>query len=283
MIFITCIYFMVDCINEFLMQNGRVEKCADFNNNSIYSGINVYEVIRVINGVPLFFEKHIKRMQKSMKLIDMDLPYSYETCKGYIKKLIETNGKVDGNIKLVINADKPKKDFTLFYIKHAYPRESDYKEGVRTILYHGERDNPNAKIVNDDFRGKVNEKINSREVYEAILVDRNGKMTEGSKSNIFFIKGDLVITSPISEVLPGITRDEILEICLENKIKVKEEGYMYEDVRNLDGAFISGTSPSVLPIKYIDENSLNSTQNTIIKIIINKYREKMKDYINYWR
>ncbi|WP_242850881.1 aminotransferase class IV [Clostridium algidicarnis] len=282
MIFITCIYFMVDCINKFLIKNGKIKKCADFNNDFIYSGINVYEVIRVVNGVPLFFEKHIKRMEKSMKLIDMKLPYSYETCKGYVKELIELNGKLDGNIKIVINADKPKKDFIMFYINHAYPTESDYKEGVRTILYHGERDNPNAKIVNDDFREKINEKINDKQVYEAILVDKNGKVTEGSKSNIFFIKEDCVITSPISEVLPGITRDEILEICLENKINVKEEGYKYEELMNLDGAFISGTSPSVLPIKYIDENLLNSTQNGIIKIITDKYREKVKDYINYW-
>lgn len=283
MIFITCLYFMADCINKFLIKNGKVEKCVDFNNDFIYSDINVYEVIRIINGVPLFFEKHLERMEKSMKLIDMEMPYSYETCKGYIKELIELNDKACGNIKMVINADKPKKDFTMFYIKHEYPTEVDYKEGVSTILYHGERNNPNAKIVNDDFREKVNEKIKGGEVYEAILVDRNGRVTEGSKSNIFFIKEDFVITSPISDVLPGITRNEIIEICLENKIKVIEEAYRYEDISNLDGAFISGTSPSVLPIRYIEGNALSSTKNDIIKIIIYKYGQKVKEYINYWR
>lgn len=274
---------MADCINKFLIKNGKVEKCVDFNNNFIYSDINVYEVIRIINGVPLFFEKHLERMEKSMKLIDMEMPYSYEACKGYIKELIELNDKACGNIKMVINADKPKKDFTMFYIKHEYPTEVDYKEGVSTILYHGERNNPNAKIVNDDFREKVNEKIKGGEVYEAILVDRNGRVTEGSKSNIFFIKEDFVITSPISDVLPGITRNEIIEICLENKIKVIEEAYRYEDISNLDGAFISGTSPSVLPIRYIEGNALSSTKNDIIKIIIYKYGQKVKEYINYWR
>ncbi|WP_032122013.1 aminotransferase class IV [Clostridium amazonitimonense] len=273
---------MADCIHEFLIQNGEVKKCHDFHNNLIYSDINVYEVIRVINGVPLFCEKHLERMKKSMELIHMDFPYSYDFCKENIIKLIGANNKIDGNIKLVINADKPKKDFMLFYINHHYPEAELYEEGVKTILYHGERDNPNAKIVNDDFREKINESIKKANAYEAILVDRKGRITEGSRSNIFFVKGDKVITSPLADVLPGITREEILRLCTENKIKVVEEGYSYEEIKFLDGAFISGTSPRVLPISYIDEKALNSPQNPIIKIIINKYQERMQNYINCW-
>ena len=80
-------------------------------------------------------------------------------------------------------------------------RDRLYTEGVKTILYYGERENPNAKIVNDNFRAKVTEEIKKSNAFEAILVDRNGLITEGSKSNIFAIKDGKLITAKAEAVL----------------------------------------------------------------------------------
>ena len=84
-------------------------------------------------------------------------------------------------------------------------------------LYFGERENPNAKIINLSFREKVNKKIREKNAYEAILVDRKGYITEGSKSNIFMIKDNMLLTSPVKAVLPGVTRGEIIDIAEEVK------------------------------------------------------------------
>jgi len=66
------------------------------------------------------------------------------------------------------------------------------------------------------------------------------------------IKGDEVITAPVEGVLPGITRSEIIKSCEQLGLKVKEENIQYEHIKDLDGLFISGTSPKVLPINEVE-------------------------------
>lgn len=127
-----------------------------------------------------------------------------------------------------------------------------YKEGVKTILYFGERENPNAKVINNSFRGAVNKEIKKNDAHEAILVDRNGYITEGSRSNIFLIKGSNVYTSKVEAVLPGVTRTEIIKVAKENSINIIEENIRYTDLEKFDVLFISGTSPNILPIRRVN-------------------------------
>jgi branched-chain amino acid aminotransferase len=155
-----------------------------------------------------------------------------------------------------------------------------YENGVKTILYFGERDNPNAKIVNENFREKVNREIKENNAYEAILVDSNGYITEGSRSNIFMIKGNKLLTSPVKAVLPGITRGEVIALAERLKIEVEEIEYKYLDINKLDGMFISGTSPKVLPIKQVNDISLN-VNNAIIKRLMQEYDDEINEYIKF--
>ncbi|MNN25477.1 Branched-chain-amino-acid aminotransferase [compost metagenome] len=147
-------------------------------------------------------------------------------------------------------------------------------------MYFGERTNPNAKIVNDSFRDLVNKEIKENNAYEAILVDRNGDITEGSRSNIFMVKNNTIITSPLEAVLPGVTRGEIIELCLENNIDFKEEKVNYKDLDRLDGLFITGTSPKILPITSVNDRIFNSNVNEIIKVLIKTYDDKINTYVN---
>ena len=227
----------------------------------------IYEVLRVIEGKPLFLEKHIERMSNSFRIINKEMPFSDGEITEKLKELIDKENKKEGNIKITYSINK--KELNMFFIKHSYPDKKMYENGVKTILYFGERNNPNAKIVNDDFRAGVNEKIKENNAYEAILVDRNGYITEGSRSNIFMVKGDTVITSPLKAVLPGVTRSTILEVLKENNIKILEQEYSYKDIGELDGMFISGTSPKVLPINAVDDIKINE-KNVMVKNIMEK-------------
>ncbi|MBY7006034.1 aminotransferase class IV, partial [Clostridium botulinum] len=162
----------------------------------------IYEVLRIIHGKPLFLENHLLRMENSFKLINIDQCLDNLKIRNDIENLVRENEKLEGNIKLTYNVNE--KVMRIFFINHSYPNEEMYKNGVKTILYFGERENPNAKIVNLNFREKVNIKIKENNAYEAILVDRNGYITEGSKSNIFMVKENVLLTSPIKTVLPGV-------------------------------------------------------------------------------
>ena len=136
----------------------------------------------------------------------------------------------------------------------------------------------NAKVVNKSFRDMVNEKIAEREVFEAILINRNGIVTEGSKSNIFMIKDDALYTSKVEAVLPGVTRTEIIELAEELNIQVNEVDYNYLGLKDVDAMFISGTSPKILPIKKIEEEIID-VDNKVLRKLMRAFNEKINDYI----
>lgn len=236
----------------------------------------IYEVLRVINNKPIFLENHLERMKNSFKLINEEFKLSYEEINGEIHDLIERENKSCGNIKITYGVNE--KILKVFFVEHSYPCEEMYKSGVKTILYFGERENPNAKIINDSFREKVNNKIKEQNAYEAILVDKNGYITEGSKSNIFMVKENKLLTSPTKAVLPGVTRGEIIRIAEKLGIEVEEVEYEYSDIDKLEGMFISGTSPKVLPIKAVNDINLDPN-NSIIKKLMTEYDREIVEYI----
>ena len=140
----------------------------------------------------------------------------------------------------------------IFSVRVYYPTDEMYKEGVKTILYFGERTNPNAKVVDNSFREKVTKEMTEKEAFEAILINNQGFVTEGSKSNIFMVKGNSVYTAPAEGVLLGITREKIIEACKALDLIVEEKEVTHEEIKDLDGLFISGTSPKVLPINEVE-------------------------------
>lgn len=236
----------------------------------------IYEVLRVIDGKPIFLENHFKRMENSFKLIGQEVILIYEEVSNKIYDVIKNENRLEGNIKITYEVYSKK--LKIFFIEHSYPSNEMYENGVKTILYFGERENPNAKIVNEDLREKINKEIKDNSAYEAILVDSNGYITEGSRSNIFMVKGNKLLTSPVKSVLPGVTRGEVIELAKRIKIEVEEVEYKYLDINKLDGMFISGTSPKVIPIKSINDIILDSN-NGIIRRLMLEYDKEVIQYI----
>lgn len=270
---------MSECVNNYYICNGDIFNSSFFKDSYIKEGKSLYEVIRVIDGTPLFLEEHLGRMMNSSKLANENLFYNEFEIVEALNELIKINEAKQGNVKIVFNYKEEGNKFYAYFISHYYPSEKEYIEGVDTILYHGERENPNAKIINTSFRNLVDKEVKESGVYEAILVNRCGYITEGSKSNIFMVKGNEVLTAPIEDVLPGITRKRIIDICKELGYIVKEERIHYSDINKLDGLFISGTSPKVLPIKSVGNINIASSTNKIILDILEKYNERISEYI----
>jgi branched-chain amino acid aminotransferase len=270
---------MSEAFSRFFIENGEKKSSENFEECLLKEGKSIYEVIRIIDGVPLFLEQHLERLKNSAALIGQRVLLGDMEIRNKIVQLSEMNDVTEGNVKIVFNY-RDKENRSLFYfIRHSYPSREQYDMGVDTILFHGERTNPNAKVINVSFRECVERQIKEKNAYEAILVDNLGFITEGSKSNIFIIKGNGVITAPLEAVLPGITRGILLTILKEQNIQVLEEQFHYKDLRSADALFITGTSPKVLPIKRVEAMDFNSSNNTVVKLIMKSYDEKIKDYI----
>ena len=278
---------MDKCIEKYFLTGDKLKKSEEFDNFNTTKGKSLYEVIRINDGIPIFLIEHLERLENSAKIMEYNLSVTRNEIIDRINKLIFENKVNDGNIKLVINYDPLQhisentniinEKFLVYFVPHSYPTQEQYTEGVKTITYHGERNNPNAKVINNEFRENVNLQINSENAYEAILVDNDGFITEGSRSNIFMVKGSTVVTSKVENVLPGITRQFIIKTCEKLNIKFEEKNIHESELESLTGLFISGTSPKVLPIKNVNEFSFNSSNNSIIKAIMKGYDDELKD------
>lgn len=266
---------------DYFLYNKEVFSSKKFNIEETTIYPSVYEVIRVIEGVPLFFEEHIERLWASIKLLGYSQPYNNKTIKNYIFDLLKLNKSYNYNVKIVINElDSEKPNLFIYYIKSTYPSDDLYKKGIHTILYEAERENPNAKVIAASFRGKVNTSIKNANAYEALLVDNNGQITEGSRSNVFFVKDDVFYTAPAKDVLVGITRSRVINLCAKLGYRLVENPVPVDFLENIDGLFLTGTSPKVLPISTIDNRQYNSTSNSAIKAIHNAYNQLIDDYIS---
>jgi len=209
-----------------------------------------------------------------------DLYRYYEECQPYKLSKSEENEIKNLNVKLICaDVEDMGQVFLVFLIKSFYPPEEYYEKGIHTTLFHYERQNPNAKVQIGDFKMEVAKKLESEKAFEALLVNKSGYIPEGSRSNMFFVKGDKLYTAPKGDVLLGITRKHIFQVCEELGIEIIEENIHVGDLNKLDGAFMTGTSVNVLPISTIDHIKLDSINNKMIKEINNGYVNKMMKYI----
>lgn len=269
-----------EAIRDYIVMNGEIIANGETN---VFEDINkppIYEVMRVIKGIPLFLEEHLERMRKSSAIVGYTIYRTDDEIKEDIKKLINKNNVKNLNIKLLCTEIQGRGQvFLAYFIKSYYPEPRVYMEGIHTILYHFERENPNAKILNVSFKEDVNRKIEENNAFEALLVNKDGYITEGSRSNIFFVKDEVLYTAPKGDVLLGVTRNHIMEVCKKLGLKVIEENIHIEDLSKIKGAFMTGTSVNVLPIRSIDEKKYDSVDNEIIKAVSNGYLKEMEEYL----
>lgn len=269
-----------DIINEFMIHNGKTINVYDFDYSMIKKDNGVYEVIRIIDGVPLFMEKHLARFRSSARLLGFELNETDESISKTIKKLISQNKCFNCNVKIIMNnLNSYVQDNYTFFVKSSYPSFEQVKSGVPVILYHAERSNPNAKSTALNYRDKIVREIESHNAYEALLVNRNNEITEGSKSNIFAVNKNAIYTPPAKNVLPGVTRGYVMEICESLGFSVVESQINKNWLSEMDGLFLTGTSPNVLPISWVDETEFPSAENAVIIKIRESYDTLVNDYI----
>ncbi len=241
---------------------------------------SIYEVIRIINGVPLFLEDHMERLQFSAASLDSKVQIIIPKIIADIEKLIKMNHYPEKNVKLLVfNLKKEIPDYMMCFIKSTYPSQEQYLHGVHSVLVHAERSNPNAKIINNQLKEKVSLALDESNAYEALLVNSKGEITEGSRSNLFFIVQGEIYTAPTHDVLMGITRKYIIEACRSLNLEIVEQPIPCSMLDYAQGAFITGTSPKLLPIASIEERVLDSANNQIVKNILAAYNNILEKYI----
>ncbi|MGE5406329.1 MAG: aminotransferase class IV [Methanosarcina sp.] len=244
------------CGNHFIL-NGEIKNVEAFDNSLVIKGESIYEVIRLHKGIPVFFDDHMERLVSSVNNQKKRLMADTGELKKSILKLAEKEKRKEINIKIVFNYNEDSENFLVYYIESNYPTPEQYKKGVKGILFWAERNDPQAKVLNYRLRSAIHQELVNEAAYEALLVNSDNLITEGSKSNVFFVNGEGLVTAPDDCILKGVTRKQIIDICDVEKIDLRFDCVNADDISGYDAVFITGTSPMVLPYCCINDEYFN--------------------------
>lgn len=251
-------YYSTMAFNYF-SYNGKVLPISDAKisiADVAYSyGFGVYETIRLHDGISYFEAEHIKRLMDSAHLIDLQHTFRPSEVSGYIDKLVHKNEVQNANLKiLLIGAEKPA-DASLYIqvLNPLYPDRKWYKAGVRCTTYNYERFMPHAKSLNMLQSYLAYREARNAEAYDALLINSQKEITEGSRTNFFGIRGSTIISPPEKSILLGVMRSATIHVAQENGYKLVERPIKLDSLSELDGAFLTSTSSKIMPIKSIGE------------------------------
>jgi branched-chain amino acid aminotransferase len=265
---------MINIVSDKNVANNKLVSKEEIEELLKKDSAKIYEVIRVVKGRPVFLKEHYDRMNESIRLSGLKGVLDYEHYKRSAEMLIEVNNLLNCNIR--VSYYFTHEDILLFYfIESHYPSKIQFQEGVDTVTVKMHRKNPNVKAFEKNFKEVVQRVIEDTESFEAILVNDDNTVSEGSKSNIFFVKGKKIITSPDEAVLLGVTRNKVIEVCMANNIEVEKRTVNFDELNSFDAAFITGTSNNVLPIRKIDEIHYNSAENDVVREVSRLYLDEM--------
>lgn len=226
-----------------------------------------YEVIRTSSGIPLFFDDHIRRLCDGIAT-RYHIPENLgKQIAAGIRELAEREPVRQINIRVTVTFTGQEHSLHICYVDSSYPSENMYLEGVKVIFYHAERLDPGVKLLNIRMRLAINAELEKQNAYEALLVNREGLITEGSRSSVFFATSDgCLYTAPDKMVLPGITRKYVLEICRKEGIRVYLEPVEASQISMFTAVFLTGTSPMILPVERIENIRFVTAMSLVRKL-----------------
>lgn len=236
----------------------------------------IYEVVRVIDGKPLFWKEHLTRINNSFEKIGIDLSLSPDELTKGAMQIIGYDGLNNNNIKIIIGFLHNNLEILIYNIKSSYPDVKMYTEGVSVREFNYTRHNPNAKIVNLSYKEQVKNILQSENLYELLLVDEKGRITEGSRSNVFFIKENIIYTPKSSHVLLGITRLKLMDLLDRMGILLIEDDIYVKDISKYEGAFLTGTSINALPISRIGDRTMGTCDLDLFRSLLHEFNKEVE-------
>ncbi|WP_431087307.1 branched-chain-amino-acid transaminase [Paenibacillus sp. 8b26] len=248
-------------------------KVSVYDHGFLY-GDGIFEGIRIYNGNIFKCKEHLDRLYDSAKSIQLNIPLSPGEMLEAMAETIRLNEMRNGYIRLVVSRGAgnlgldplrcPKASIIIIVEQLAIYPEEAYLTGLKTISVSQRRNIPDAlnpKIKSLNYLNNILVKIQSNYagVGEAIMLNSQGYVTEGSADNIFIVKNGVLYTPPCYlGALEGITRNAIIDLCAELGYALKEQPFTLHDVYVADEVFFTGTAAEVIAAYEVDGRTIGS-------------------------
>ena len=296
---------------KYIWKNGSYEKWDESSvhilSHTVHYGTGVFEGVRAYEtekGAAIFrLEDHTKRLFEAAKKINIEVPYSQDELNRVQKDIFIKNDLSEGYLRPIVfmgseslglrATDLSVNVAVAAWEWPSYMSPESKKNGISIIKSPFEQySNPihsGYKIIGTYINSTMalHDAI-SKGADEALLLDKNGYISEGSGENIFSIKENILSTPKIDHCLNGITRQSVIKIALDLGLKVEEKDITYEELIQSDEVFFSGTAVEITPISKIDDVIIGSgsigpvtekLQNLYSDIVTGK-NEVYKDWLS---
>jgi branched-chain amino acid aminotransferase len=246
-----------------------------FDHGFLY-GEGVYETIRTYHGRPFLFDRHVRRLRNSARMIVLHLPLSDAEIAGRVEATTAAAGlgRTEAYIRVLVTRGigdltydpdaTPEPSVVIIVKPQIDPPAEAYEKGVRAVIVDVVRNHPGT--VNPMI--KSNNLLNSalamqealrRGAFEGIMRNYRGELSECTTSNLFIVRDGVALTPPLDAgLLPGITREFLFEIGAEVGVTVREQSLRDEDLFAADEAFLTSTTREAVPIVEVDGRSIGT-------------------------
>ena len=247
--------------------SSRSASVSVFDHGFLY-GDGVFEGIAVYNSRAFMLEEHLARMFNSAEAIGLEIPLSKARLREAINDTISRNSLVEGYLRPIVTRGTGSLGLNPEYCKNPSviiipQRVEDYplmkiRRPGRAIISTIRRNPPfcipaSAKTLNYLNNILAKQQANDAGVGEAIMLDSNGKVSEGTGDNLFLVRGSEVYTPSLQgNILPGITRLVVLKLCKKHRIPFHESEILPRDLYAADEAFLTSTSLEIQPLVGVD-------------------------------
>jgi len=260
-------------------------------------GDGIWEAVRLYRGTLVFLDDHFSRLWSAAKATGIKLPYSKLELKAIVENVLQINKMQDGvHVRIMVTRGikkTPSQDPRLTISGPNLVIIPEYKETDPNTYIKGlsigrvPNIRPNEKILSPHYNtlSKLNCILASIEANklgydEGIMNDINGNISTCNSTNLFFIKNDVVLTSTGEYCLNGITRGKAILVCNQNNISCSETNFVFEDIKDCNEAFVTGTFAGIIPVSQLEGRKLESTNSdSLVNRIRMLYNKKIQDYI----
>lgn len=260
-----------------------------FDRSYLY-GEGVFETLRCYQGRPAFLDRHYRRLTNNCQRLEIPLTLSEHQFNTAVHDLLKANAMQEAVIRITVSTvgatfgvgrpKNPKTNITLFCRKIELDPKL-FENGV-TIL-------PLTNLINDSkeiagikstsyLTKMIARALTAKaQAYEAILKNFKGNWVEGSRTNLFIVLDQTLITPPLEEgILNGITREVVLEIAKEKKIPYRETAITDVMLKNADAIFLTGSTSEVMPVREVQGIwKKEITADAITKKLQEEYRKRI--------
>lgn len=295
-------------MNAVVNVNGRIADAATasipvFDHGFLY-GEGVYETLRTYSLEPFLFDRHTRRLRRSADLMALPVPFSNDELLARVRDTMAASGrpheppaphpKVNdekyirilltrgvGDLSYKLDAC-PTPSLIIIVKPLDAPPARAFLEGVNVALVSVRRNHPQALNPMIKSNNLLNLALAMQEAYrhgaeEALMQNQAGELVECSQSNFFLVRNREILTPPLSAgLLPGITREFVLELAADIGIRASETRLIPEDLASAEEAFLTGTTREVTPIVSVDGRPIGTGRpGPVTQTLLAAFRQRV--------